>query len=691
MLIFHFKGGWNLKRNFLVYLLVGFLGVAPVSVFANEVGEVPLEMGADSKLTDGSIPADNFEEELNEMFENLGSQVHNSTALTSATGKGPDNIPYMYILQHGTPAALTIMNLLTGKVTKTITLEHSTSAWGIEVDEENQNVWIGGTSSGHLYQYNPYTKKLIDAGNMLRNKRDTAILDISVSDGKIVGSTAYNGSVFAYTPGSKEYKDYGQISSGKEFAKSVLFDNQNKKIYIGVGSKAELIRYDIRTKIRKRFLPIEYRNEKYISDIKIAENYLFAQTDPGKKLLVFDKKSLKLLKEFDIDSKTISPKDPTQERVFFTKGGMLLFYDFRDQEIKNTNAPLGNRSAITLDFVELPDAEYPGVTLTGLLTNSGEYFLYNLQTGKFEKRQAELTPLPVTLYTMLETKEKDKILVNGYMSGGIGFYDINLKTTTEFKDISQIESATYMNGKYYFGAYPNARLMEFQLNNEDPSKSTASEIARFKEFSHDRITALAGDERANKLFIGAYPETGLGGGLLSEYDFNTKSSRVFENYISNQSIISFTQIGEYVYGSTTVFANHNRSDDPATLFRFSVDKPEQPEILPFPIKASLISSLVYDGNEKIWGMADGKLFNYNINSHHTEFIEITPAISGRFKNAKLLFGPTGNLYGTVEGILFRADPETMKITILKKENAYDLAIDQEGNLYFRNQAEMYKY
>lgn len=281
---------------------------------------------------------------------------------------------------------------------------------------------------------------------------------------------------------------------------------------------------------------------------------------------------------------------------------MLLFYDLNDQEVKSTEVSLGNRSAITLDFIELHNAEYPGVTLTGLLTNSGEYFLYNLETGKYEKRQAELTPLPVTLYTMLETKEKDKILVNGYMSGGIGFYDINQKTTTDFKDMSQIESATFMNGKYYFGAYPNARVIEFKLDNENLSNSKTAEIVRFKDFGHDRVTALLGDERSNKLFIGAYPETGLGGGLLSEYDFTTQNTRVFENYIPDQSIISLTQIDGYVYGSTTVFANHKRSNAPATLFRFSVDNPEQAEILPFTIKASMISSLLYDGNDKIWGM-----------------------------------------------------------------------------------------
>jgi hypothetical protein len=696
MLKIYFPGGDILYKKLLLILLSVFLLVLPVSVFATEGtinNEVPIELEDEENqppATGGQVPSENFEEELDAVFENLGSQVHNQTALTAATGTGPDNTPYLYILQHGTPAALTILNLTTGKTVQTISLENSTSAWGIEVDVD-QNVWIGGTSSGHLYQYNPTTQKLIDKGDMLRHKRDTAILDISVAGGKIFGSTAYNGSVFSFNPITSEYKDYGQIIRGKEFAKSVLFDAEANKIFISVGSKAELIRYDIRTKIRKRFLPKEYRNEKYITDLKMAGGLLFAQTEPGKKLLVFDKESLTFLKEIEIDSKTISPKDSTQDRVFFTQGGMLLFYDLHTMEVKNTEVSIGNRSAITLDFIKLNNPDYPGETLTGLLTNSGEYFLNNLQTGRYEIKKAELAPLPVTLYTMTETKDKDKILVNGYMSGGIGFYDINSKTTTEFKNISQIETATFFNGKYYFGAYPNARVLEFELDSEDLSNSKTVEIVGFKKLGQDRVTALAGDEQTNKLFIGAYPETGKGGGLLAEYDVVTKNMRILENYIANQSIISLTKVDGYIYGGTTIFANHQRSKDPAAFFRFSAENPEKPEIIPLPFKASLISSLLYDGKGKIWGMADGKLFSYQSLTGEIQYIEIVPAISGRFKNAKLVFGPNGSLYGSVEGVLFRTDPETMRITILKKEGAHDLAIDHEGNLYFRNQAEMYKY
>ena len=74
-----------------------------------------------------------------------------------------------------------------------------------------------------------------------------------------------------------------------------------------------------------------------------------------------------------------------------------------------------------------------------------------------------------------------------------------------------------------------------------------------------------------------------------------------------------------------------------------------------------------------------------------EYVQLTPAISGRFKNSTLVFGNDDILYGTVEGILFKVDPNSMEVTILKQEGAYDLAIDLNGVVYFRNQAELWKY
>ncbi|EIJ80473.1 hypothetical protein PB1_08937 [Bacillus methanolicus PB1] len=675
-------------------VLSSLLLVSPFPVLAVET---TLTENVSIELDDSQIPAEQpvkpakkLNVDTNATFTKIGPQVFNGTALAAAFGKSPDNQPYMYVLQHGTPSALSIINLNSGKTEKIFTLENSTSAWGIDVDE-NQKVWVGGTSSGHLYEYDPQSQTLKDYGNLLEHSRDTAILDLDAAGGKIYGSTAYEGTVFSYIPETGERIDFGQISRGKQFAKSVVYDEELQSIFIGIGSKAEIIRYNIPTKIRYRFLPWEYRNEKYISDIQIVDQYLFARLDPSNKILVFDKKSLKLLDEIEATSKTISAKSPDGDRVFYTNNGELYTYDYKSKEIEKIKAPLKSMDVINLDFVELNKKDYPGYTLVGLLSNNGDYFLYNLKTGKFSLEKINLAQLPVTLYTMTENPEKDKIIINGFMSGGLAVYDIETGKTTEVKGISQIESMVFFNNKLFLGTYPKAKLLEIDLSRTWNS-SSFKELQRYNELGQERTTALLGVSENNKLFVGTYPETSTGGGLLSVYDLKTKKAVNYENYIPDQSIISLTNSNGFIYGGTTVFANHKKSAENATFFRFPINNPEQKEKIQLPFKATMVNALITrKSNKVIWGMADGKLFKYEIESGNFDFIEIVPAISGRFKNAKLLFGNDGNIYGTVEGILFKANPDTLDVTILKKEGAHDLAIDKYGNLYFRHEADMWKY
>lgn len=686
----------NLFKLKVNYVLAVSLIAAPVffssAAYAEDLTDQEESIELDDSQTPSQEEADPsqlLKEVINPKIEKIGPQVFHGTALAAAYGKSPENKPYMYIIQHGTPSALSIVNLTTGNTEKTYTLENSTSAWGIDVDTD-QNVWIGGTSGGHIYKYDPSSKKLTDFGNKLKHSRDTSIQDLHASGGRIYGSTAYNGTVFSYIPETGERKDYGQIIRGKEFAKSVYFDEEQESIFMGIGSKAELIRYNIRTKIRDRFLPWEYRMEKYVSDIQVAGEYLFAKLDPSPKVLVFNKNTLELLDEFDSTSKTVSVKSPAEEAVYYTNNEELYAYYFKTQETVKMEVPLEGMNVINLDFVEMGTEDYPGYTLTGLLSNNGQYFTYNLETREFEIHQAKLAPLPVTLYTMGVTPDRDKIIINGYMSGGLGLFNIASGETEEVKGISQVESMAYLNDKLYFGAYPKARILEYDLTKPFEGQNI-NEIARYKDLGQERPTAMLGINETNQLFIGTYPETSTGGGLLSVYNPETKETINYEDYIENQSIISLVQAGNHIYGGTSVYANHERAKSDAVLFRFPTDSPSDKEELNFPIKAAMINALTSYEENYIFGMADGKLFKYDIESGKTKQVMIVPAISGRFKNANLQFGKDHYLYGTVEGVLFKADPKTLEVTLIKKEGAHDLAIDQNGHIYFRNEADMWKY
>jgi WD40 repeat protein len=662
----------------------------PFSGFAEEQLDDRLLDFDSTPIIDENVlpPTIDFVEGNDSQFTKIGALVKQKTALTAAYGEGPDQTPYMYVIQHGTPSALTVVNLTTGKTEETLSLGESTSAWGIDVDE-NHHVWVGGTSNGNIYQYNPFTKEFKNHGNKLQHKSDTSIQDLDASDGKIFGSTAYDGTVFSYNPSTNELKDYGQVMLGKEFAKSVYYDAKQESLFIGIGSKAELTRYDINKNVLSRFLPFKYSQEKYVSDIQVVEDYLFAQLDPSKKVLVFNKNTLEFLDEFDVSSKTVSRKSPLGDHVFFTKNSDLYTYNYTTKEKTKLDVPLkGN--AISLDFVQLNTTDYPGATLVGLTSNSGEYFKYNLETGHFEMSTVDLSKIPVTLYTMATNPMKDKIIINGYMSGGLGIYDVKTGSISQIDGISQVESMIYFNNKVYFGAYPNARILEFDLG-ATPDKQSLNEILRFEDVGQERPTALLGVEDADTIFIGSYPETSVGGGLLSTYNPFTKENVNYANYIPNQSIIALAYLKGYVYGGTTIFANHQASKEGAKFFRFPANNPELKEMIELPFKSSLISALVHNSGETIWGVANGTLFSYNIVTKETKSNEIVASISGRFKNAELLFGTDGKLYGSVEGILFEANPETLHVTVLKKEGAHDLAIDHKGDLYYRHEADLWKY
>lgn len=620
----------------------------------------------------------------------IGPQVFQVSALTAATGTDEQGNTYMYFIMHGTPSALAIVDLNTNELKNTYILSNSTSAWGLDVDNDG-TVWVGGTTNGNVYSYNPNTEEFLDHGDKLTLPKDTAIQDIDAVDGMIYGSTAYGGSVFKYDSISEELVNFGQVSYRKEFAKSLVYDEESDSLFVGVGSKADLVKFNLTTNRKTEFLPNEYKNDKYVRDLRIIGNKLFARMEPSNQLVVFDKDTLEQIGVIELNSRTISLASPNEDVIYYSKDNTLYKYDLYTNEELNLDIPLlKGTELLTADFVQLEDENYPGYTLVGLIDNAGNTLKYNLETGYYEISQMELPGQPVTLYTMIQDDKRENIYINGYMSGGLAIYNTITQETTLHQKISQIESMTIIGDKLYIGAYPRARVLELDLT-KAWSETNPREIMRLGEYGQERSTAIAAIPKLSKVFVGTYPETSIGGGALAVYDLKENKSEVYENYIYNQSLVSFLHHGEFIYGGTSIHANYNVNERGARFFRFRPDYPEDKEYIHLPFSASMITSLITDKEGTIWGMADGRLFSYNPSTDEIKDAQILELISGRFRNAKILMGIDGNIYGTVEGKLFQADPKTLEITILKEEGANDLAQDANGDLYFRNEATLFKY
>ncbi|WNS75220.1 WD40 repeat domain-containing protein [Bacillus sp. DTU_2020_1000418_1_SI_GHA_SEK_038] len=672
-----------MRRKFLTLLVILplFLSFGQTKGFAENEGDYENE----------------FESKDEEITENekskatlLGPQVFQTSALTSAAGTNDQGIPYMYFVMHGTPSALAVVDLNSNELVNTYTLSNSTSAWGLDVDEDG-TVWVGGTTDGNVYSYNPNTWEFRDHGNKLTLPKDTAIQDIDAVDGVIFGSTAYGGSLFKYDSHMDELVNFGQVLYRKEFAKSIAYDQEKDTLYIGVGSKADLVKFDLKTKKKTAFLPEEYKDDKYVRDIRLIGNELYARMDPSNRLVVFDKETLEKVDEMELNSRTVSLVSPNEDAIYYSKHNSLYKYDLINKEHIGLGVPLlMGTEMLTLDFVELNDENYPGFTLVGLIDNAGNILKYNLETGYYEITKLELPPQPVTLYTMIHDEKRENIFINGYMSGGLAIYNTNTNQSVLHQNISQIESMTIMGDKLYIGAYPKSRVLELDLT-KPWSALNPREIMRLGEYGQERSTAITALPKLNKVFVGTYPETSLGGGALAVYDLKEDKYEVYENYIYNQSLVSFLHHKEFIYGGTSIHANYQVNERGARFFRFRPDFPEEKEYIHLPLHASMITSLIADKEGTIWGMADGTLVSYNPDTKEIRTKQILELISGRFRNAKIIEGIDGNIYGTVEGKLFKADRKTMEVETLMEEGAYELAQDSKGDLYFRNQADLWKY
>lgn len=618
---------------------------------------------------------------------NLGPQVFNISTMAAKAGMDANGNAYLYVILHGTPTSLAVVDLNTNDILGVYPLTDSTSAWGLDIDKED-TLWVAGTNSGTLYSYNPNTRKLNNHGRVLVSSNDTSIQDIVVNEQFVYGVTAYGANVFKYNKKTNKREFILPTVKGKQYAKSVAEDQKKQYLYIGIGSKADLLQWNLTNNSKTSILPDKYKNETYIEKMKLMDNYLLTKFYPSKKAGVYDLVSKKYIKEFNIASRGFSTINKQTNEFYYTYEGVIYAYNLKTGTIRNTNARLPERTeAFSLDFVQLKSNPAQTV-LTGLVDNKGTYFIFNPITNEITIKKFEAPPQPVNLYLLFSSPDKKYIYINGYMSGGLTQYDSVEKTSIQLNGISQLESAHFANGKMYIGAYPKAKLME--INNEQPwGPRVPKMLVKLDELGQERIPTITSIN--NHLFAGTYPQYSTKGGLLLDYDLTTNQYKVYEDYIHNQSIISLVPINGYVYGGTSIHANYQKAPEGAKFFRFKPSDPTKKGLISLPLKSTMIMSLIKGPGGTIWGAADGTIFSYNPTTKKFKTKKLLSSISGRYSNARLLFGKDGYIYGTLEDCLFKMDPNTMEYGFILKKGAKELTEDSNGNLYFRYLSNLYMY
>ena len=721
------------------------------SLVREEPIEETVEVDNSEEWLDDIIEEKPVEEVIEEGYENLGPMIFKSSAVSAKIAPNSEGDYFIYYIMHGSPAALVVVDYKSKEILHTFTLEDSKSAWGLDVDE-NGKLWIGGSVSSVLYSYDPNEEVFEKHGAIFSNKSDTSIQDLIVSGKKVYAGSAYGGSLVAFDTETKEIEEFGQIRKRKEFVKAIVADEENDEVYVSIGSPMDLLIKKPNTKNFTSFLPVKYMSEKYAQDLVLTEDYVIARLHPSNMAVIFDRKTLKIVDEFELNSKTVSTISPNGEGMYYTKGQQLVKYDFDTKEHTELGLflPKGTE-AINLDFIitspkpakdenveakenslsENPKVTVPSIKnnsgkitvdsnipttlppvignpteednieapieeetkewiLSGMVDNLGQIFEYNPQTGEIKHQSFDLPEQPVELYTLASSSDGKKIFANGYMSGGLGVYDVQTGNKELYRNVSQIESMYDINNKLYIGAYPLARLLVYDRSNPW-GNGNPTEVIRMSEYGQERSTAVTPYNGGKEIILGTLPDTSVGGGALVFYDTATNKTEIFENYIYNQSIVSLVSRGTQVFGGTSIHANQQINPRGARLFYFNRYNPEDKKYIHLPFSASMITSLIVDKENKIWGMADGKLFNYTDEWTDVKTVELLPLISGRFRNAQILEGVDGYIYGSVEGKLFRVTKDTLQVEWLKDKGVYGLEQDLNGNLYYYDGSNLWRY
>ncbi|AZB44599.1 hypothetical protein CEF21_21200 [Bacillus sp. FJAT-42376] len=624
------------------------------------------------------------------VFQKIGPQISNLNATGAAAALNKKGEPLMYTLLQGLPAKLVVTNLATGNVIDTESLEGSTAAWSIEASQNE--VWIGTTPGELLFRYDPNAMKLTKAGKATA-KNGTTIwgLSYSAKERVLYGVSANEGKLFSYTAG-KGFKDLGTVAAGKKDGKSVEADDANRQLFIGTGSPAQLVSYDLRSGKKQNMLPAKYQSQKQIDAINVAGGSVFVKLNPENKLLIFDAKSKKLTGELAATSKGVSPKSPSENAVYYANGTSLYRYDLGT---KKTALVVHNRiptSIVSLDFVPYPGAKE--AILTGKVGNADRYFTYRPSDKSYENLNLNLPAQPVEVHK-IGAGADGKIYSSGFLNGKMGTYQVSSGKSAVQDAIGQMESMTSLNGKLYFGVYPGAKIMEYNPSSPWAAGQNPKEVSAFGHKGQDRPIAASAIPGTSKLVFGTAPRAGINGGALAIYDASSRSSAVRHQIVKDQSVISlaYHAKSKKIYAGTSIFGKSNVDKNRTNAVLFALPAGNvmaKPEVIRLPFKhVQFISALTALKDGRIIGLADGNVFVFVPGKGVTVQRPIVKSVSGYSQNTSLALGKDGHVYGTVEKVLFKLDLKTYQASILRK-GTDQVAADSAGTLFFHDKRDLWK-
>jgi len=210
---------------------------------------------------------------------------------------------------------------------------------------------------------------------------------------------------------------------------------------------------------------------------------------------------------------------------------------------------------------------------------------------------------------------------------------------------------------------------------------------------------MLGASELDKVFVGTVPDYGVLGGALAIIDLKTNAIDVHRDVVPRQSVVALAYARGHVWGGTSIAGGLGidpAADAEARLFAWD-PAARKVAFEATPVAgATAITSLVVGPDQNLWGWANGTLFVLDPTARQVVFTkEFFPTArdQGRapWRMAAMELHRDGRFYGTIRDQLFRLDPATKELTILRESGAGLIAFDDAGRVYFRGGAHLWQY
>ncbi|MDC3423124.1 carbohydrate binding domain-containing protein [Aquibacillus sp. 3ASR75-11] len=638
----------------------------------------------------------------------FGEPINLGPAALSAKSQGVEiGDGEVYYATNGSPATFFAADSETGEMIFSESLPGNDVIWGMTIGTDG-NVYFSGTYNGILYKYVVDERRLEKVG---KNPSDDWVWELETSsDGKIYGATYPNAKVFEYDINTGEFTDLGSFNEEQDYARGIGVTDES--LYVGVGTTAHLYRMDRETGERTEIeLPITGESTS-VSNIWEFGNNLFVVY--GTSMLVVDKETGEVYKSLNWQDKNtidglISEPSPYDENIIYYRSKQsseLYTYNMETYEI----APVEPR--IQLPASPIKEIKWikndSGEFVLAMLNQQIEYSVYNPQTNTLEVSYPEVDLQGLNIQS-LEIGEDQQVYMGGYQ-GSFGVFDTSKEEyVLRERDPQQIEGIGFLNGDAYLGTYGGAMI--YKYDPEQPFAYSGGVQGDNPEMVYDigdeqsrPFTFASGDD---KLFVGTISDYGELGGALTINDSVTGEWKTIRNIIEDQSIIGLAYQDGTLFGGSTIAGGLgiDPTEERAKMFTFDVET-EATEVFDLEVEGiktpEMIGELSFGPDGNLWGIAYGKneegLANSAVFAMDPETreivksVELYEGVSGgsRWRPFFIRWDKQGLMYTTAGRKLTVIDPETLANKELLPGAVHLMDVDQEGNIYYADGADLYK-